>query len=244
MVTTLLLVAGLIAGFIDSIAGGGGLVTLPVFFMVLGHGPVAIGTNKINGSVAALVALLVYLKAGQIRWRPTLFFGLWVTLGSLFGSEFSPLVPKEFFRWILLGVCPVILWVIWKKEFWISRSQVSPSVPWISILVGFCVGFYDGFVGPGGGTLMFLGLIFFVKLPLFPAIAATKFVNFSSAFVSLLNYQRGEYVQWAPGFVMASGTAIGAFLGARVANQKAAAIVRPALFVVVILLVAKVVFGP
>src|SRR5947209_5901322 len=101
----LLLGAGLLAGFIDSIAGGGGLVTLPTLILIVGPGAQAIGTNKIVGSVAALVALGVYARAGHLQWKRSAAFAFWIGVGSFCGSRVSPLIPPEFFKWLLLVTC-------------------------------------------------------------------------------------------------------------------------------------------
>jgi uncharacterized membrane protein YfcA len=107
---------GLIAGFIDSIAGGGGLITLPVLLSILGSGPEAIGTNKIVGASAALVALLVYRRAGHFDLKHSVRFSLAVGLGSVLGSFITPHLPDYLFRWFILILSPFILWLIWQKE--------------------------------------------------------------------------------------------------------------------------------
>lgn len=247
----LLLSAGLLAGFIDSIAGGGGLVTLPVLSFLIMPGPHAIGTNKIVGTAGSLAAFLVYLRAGHMDWPRSLAFGLWVAVGSFCGSRASPLVPVEAFRWILLGACPVILYVVFHKDLWTSeRLQARRKFPegvellfWPRLVAaGFAAGFYDGFLGPGGGTFMFLGLLFIVRMPLLAAIAGTKLVNTFSASTALATYGLGGYVHVLPGCVMASGVMVGSTLGARYANKRAAAIVRPVLGVVALLLMTKLAF--
>ena len=241
----LLLLSGLLAGFIDSIAGGGGLITLPTFSLILGAGPHAIGTNKIAGTVAALVALLVYIRGGHMDWRKSLAFAAWVSLGSFIGSRLSPLLPVAAFKYFLFITCPIILWVVFRKDFWVARELAvhEHSTRWTNalsaplILAGLGCGFYDGIWGPGGGTFMFLSLLFIARLPLFPALAAAKLANTVSAGTSLASYAWQGFVHWREGLILSSAIAVGAFIGAKQASKGGSKTVRVVLvFVVAILM--------
>lgn len=240
---------GALSGFIDSIAGGGGLITLPAFTLALGPGPDAIGTNKIGATVGAAVALWVYYRKGHMDIRKSIVFALWIGAGSLLGSLVSPLLPKWIFTYILLVTCPVILWVVWRKDLWVqkelhehhhrSRLNVRFLGDLRIILPGLVCGFYDGVWGPGGGTFMFLSLLFFARLPLFTALAASKLANTCSALVALSSYAARGYVHWQEGVFVALGIAGGAFIGANFATKNSAKVIRPVLVVVVGLLVLR-----
>jgi uncharacterized membrane protein YfcA len=239
-----LLGSGLIAGFLDSIAGGGGLITLPVLSLVLEPGAHAIGTNKIVGTTGALLALFVYARKGHFRWKEGLSFVLWVGLGSSVGSRVTPLLPVELFRWLLIGVSPVILYFVWNRERWLRfETQVRPQGQrWWSFgfaATGFACGFYDGAFGPGGGTFMLLGLLYVVQLPLLQALAVSKLANTLSASVAWATYGMQGYVHTEIGVWMAIGMGSGALLGSTLATKKASSIVRPVLTVVVVILMTK-----
>ncbi len=241
----ILLFAGTIAGFIDSIAGGGGLITIPTLSLFLTMGPDTIGTNKIAGTISALLALGVYTSKGHMKWREGWLFTFFIGLGSFLGSVLNPYLPLVVFHCLLLLTCPPILWIIWKKELWIQRerSHLKPSKEILKIsILGFACGFYDGIWGPGGGTFMFLSLFFIAKLPLFTALAISKLANMTSAGVSLINFARHDYVHWDLGFWLSAGIALGAITGSLTASQKSTTVIRPALVVVVSLLLAKVLF--
>ena len=237
-----LILAGLITGLIDSIAGGGGLISLPILSLALTPGADAIGTNKIVGSLAALVALIVYARAGHMDLKKSLIFTLLISTGSFLGSSITPHLPQNAFRWILLVMCPFILWVVLKKDLWIqerdSRPLKKPSVFKVG-LSGLICGVYDGAFGPGGGTFMFLSLLLFARLPLFTALAASKLANTISAGVALVSYASRGFVHWTEGILMASGVIVGAFLGAQFATKKASHLVRPVLVSVSVLLMLK-----
>jgi uncharacterized membrane protein YfcA len=245
----LLVPAGLLAGFIDSIAGGGGLITLPALTLAVGAGPHAIGTNKIVGATGALVALLVYLRAGHMDWARSLAFALWIGVGSFLGSRTAPLMPLAVFPWLLALTCPLILWIVWRKDIWVSREAAGhpavaagmPPFEWPIALAGVGCGFYDGIWGPGGGTFMFLALLFVARLPLLTALAAAKFANTTSALAALGGYAWGGYVHWREGAFTAAGMAVGAFLGARFASRRTSRVIRPVLATVAGLLLLRVI---
>ena len=243
IVTTALICAGLVAGFIDAIAGGGGLITIPVFSFILGVGPHAIGTNKIAGTVAALVALVVYARGKHFDWRRSLGFTLWVALGSWTGSRVAVHIPVDYFKYFLALTCPLVLYVVWRKDFWAKEAQPGERPHYGALVAsGLACGFYDGVWGTGGGTFMFLSLLFFVKLPIFTALAAAKFANTCSAGTALLGYSLGGFVHWREGLTLSAGIGAGAFLGARHATQKNAQVIRPVLALVAVILLSKLLF--
>ena len=234
-----LVLAGLVAGVIDSIAGGGGLITLPVLSQVLEAGPHAIGTNKIVGTMGALIAFLVYLRKQPLNLKKGFVFIAAVGAGALLGSICSHLLPKIYFRYLLIAACPLVLWVLWNKQLFIQEVKNHLPRPLSHLmLAGVAVGFYDGFFGPGGGTFMLLGLLWGVRLPLLEALLLSKLANTVSASVSLVSYEIQGYVHPRYGMVMALGMTVGGFMGAQLASKQAEKVVRPVLAFVVFLLLA------
>jgi uncharacterized membrane protein YfcA len=251
MVTAILLaLAGFIAGVIDSIAGGGGLITLPSLMLVLGTGPLAVGSNKIPGLLAAVSALVVYWRAGHLWIKTGIAFSVALFVGAWAGSLASPRLPPEAFKLLLLISVPLVLAVVFSRPLWMKRVEahrdhsdvLSRSASIRLGVLGLAVGFYDGAWGPGGGTFMFLSLLFGAKIPLLPAIATAKLANSSSAGASLINYWRQSLVSPVEGLSVAVGSVLGAVLGARMARRAAERVVRPALVVISVLLLARV-FG-
>ena len=246
-----LMLAGLLAGIVDSIAGGGGLITLPALGIFLETGPHAIGTNKIAGSTASLVALWIYARVRRPDWRSGLAFAGITAVGSVVGSRVAPLLPPSAFKILLTVSGPLVLTLVWKRDLWtraIEKNQLpresTPAETRRRILrlgiAGLLCGFYDGAWGPGGGTLMLLTCIFIARLPLFTALAASKLANFASAFFSLISYAQQGYVHLPAGLAVGAGIAVGAWIGARRASRDAARVIRPVLTFVVVLLMARV----
>lgn len=241
----LLAIVGFVAGIIDSIAGGGGLITVPSLSLALGHGPHAIGTNKMAAALGTLVSFLIYLRYSKMNWRRTLGFTTVVSSFSFVGSLVTPFVPREYFPWFLLLTCPIILYVVYKKEKWVSSVQLDTprTISYTALFLSAAIcGFYDGLWGPGGGTFLFLCLIIFCHMPLMEALAASKFANCASAIFSFSGYAMGGYIHWKEGSGLAVGMIVGSLLGATLAsrNKDTARIVRIALVVVVSLLLLRV----
>jgi uncharacterized protein len=240
---------GLLAGFIDSIAGGGGLITLPVLTLAVGAGAMAVGTNKIVGTVGALTALLVYLRGRKLAWKKSSAFMVGIVLGSVLGSRLTPHLNRQVFNWILLGASPLILLMILNKNNLIKNVEEHALVEKNSrrktakiFFSGLICGIYDGGFGPGGGTFMLLALIFANGLPLFQALVLSKLANTLSAGSSWISYGLAGYVHWKEGTLVASGMLVGAYLGSSVASKRAEHIVRPMLVCVVVLFMAKIAY--
>jgi uncharacterized protein len=231
-----LLLAGLVAGFIDSFVGGGGLITLPAMMLHFGVSPSAIGTNKIGGASAALMAAVVYGAKGHMPWKSAFRFAAWVGTGSVLGAAASPR--------LLAPVYPALLWLgtllcVGAVLFKDRLSAVKPSearhgkgLAPLACATGLLVGFYDGAWGPGGGTFMFLTLFYMTPLSLVACIAASKVANLASALFSLAAYASQGYVHWGLGSAVALSIAGGAFAGASVAIKHAERVVMPLLLII------------
>lgn len=239
--------AGLFAGFIDSIVGGGGLIALPTLILELGLTPAAVGTNKIVGSTATLVAVAVYARAKAMPWKPALKFGAAVAAGSLLGAALSPSYVRPFYPVMLwLGTALCLGTLLLRRRILEAAHRRhrhgGSSIPPSGLAIAFAIGLYDGAWGPGGGTFMFLGLLYTSPLGLLGAMAAAKIANLMSASVSLATYLWQGHVVWKPGLIVAGGVAFGALTGASLALKHAERVLTPLLLAVTGLLLWKVAF--
>ena len=243
----LLIVTGLIAGFIDSIAGGGGLITVPLLSILLGPGATAIGTNKVAAIFGVGAALLVYMRGGHVQFKRAWIFALVTGAGAACGAFFSPYIPADVYRWVLVAICPVILWIVYRKDIWvrIETTHVHSENPNSLVFwsTGFVCGFYDGIAGPGGGTLMFLALFFVARLPLLAAMATAKLANFASGALSLAMFASSGHVIWPKGLTLAAGMIAGSMIGATYATRNAAPLARAALLVLAGVLLLRLIFS-
>jgi uncharacterized protein len=245
----ILAAAGLIAGFIDSIVGGGGLISVPLLSILVGPGALAIGTNKVAAVCATGFALFIYMRGGHVAFRGNLIFALLTGVGAGFGALFAPMIPPSLYKWILLLIGPATLWVVFRKDIWvrheIEQAPGNPTSPPLTLLwsAGFACGFYDGIAGPGGGTLMFLSLFLVAKIPLLAAMATAKLANLASASVSLATFAATGHVLWGKGAWLAVGISLGAIVGALIVTRHptrhAAPLARAALAILAVILLGR-----
>lgn len=234
-----------LAGFIDSIVGGGGLITLPVFTILVGPGAHAVGTNKIIGVVAALTALIVYTRHGHLRIKIATAFFISVAIGTVIGSKLALIIPPQYFKYLVMTACPIFLYVILNKKYFIHEQKNTSETQehlYKLIFSGILCGMYDGMLGPGGGTLMLLSLVVWARLPLMIAIACSKLANVISASTALTTFALNGVVIWPVGLKLAAFAFLGALLGSNLANKKAEKIARPLLALVVIGLMVRLYF--
>lgn len=233
-----------IAGFIDSLIGGGGLITVPALTLALGPGALPIGTNKILGTAAALTALIIYSRRGHLRVKKGLPFVFGILTGSTLGAMTSPHLPPQLFPILILIMSPFLLGLILRKDFLIKELHQIHEVHFLTpILLGLAAGFYDGVFGPGGGTFMFLALYVFGGLPLMEAIATSKLANTASAGVSLATYSFQGYVNWSLGGKYFLFIVVGAIIGANLKMDLVKKLVRPLLILLVTLLALRVAYS-
>lgn len=239
----LLIIGGFLAGLIDSIVGGGGLISVPVFLLILGPNASAVGTNKVAAVAAQLAALAVYHRNAQVDLSLAGKILVVTCVGAVLGAACAPYLPPEFFKWFLVVIAPIVLILVFTRKLW-TRAKDHPKHPRLALLGSFTAGFYDGIAGPGGGTLMFLSLFLLGGMPATLAMGTGKLANLGSATFSLGTYAWQGNVHWAMGFVMAVPIALGAWLGATYSSRRshedeARKLARTALVIVSGLLLAR-----
>ncbi len=231
----ILILGGLAAGLIDSIAGGGGLITLPLLLWA-GLPPVAaLATNKLQGSVGTLTATLNFLHKGHLDWRlaaPPVFCAF---VGSLAGAAaVQRLDPESLRRLLPLLLLGFALFFLLSPRLSDRDARARVGAPLFALIVGLGVGFYDGFFGPGAGMFFVIGCVLLLGLRASRATALTKAMNFASNGAALLGFALAGQVLWPIGLAMGIGQSIGAWIGSHLVMRNGAAIVRPALVLVAI----------
>lgn len=233
-----------LAGFIDAIAGGGGLISLPAY-MLAGLPPhIAIGTNKLSSAVGTTVATAQYISKGFMVWRlavPAIVFSL---IGANIGSNLTLLVPETAFLIIMLIALPVIaIYVFTHKSL---SNPFEPEITtrvWVVVLASaFFIGMYDGFYGPGTGTFLMLLLTGAAHLTTRQAAGITKAINLSSNVMSLTVFLINGTVLLQLGLTAALFSIAGNYLGARSFIKKGDAIARPAIITVISIFIIKVIY--
>ena len=235
-----LFLTGLAAGFVDSIAGGGGLITIPVL-LNLGLAPNdALGTNKLQATFGSSSAAWHYAQARLVTLRDC-----WLGAGLTFGGAVAGTLVvqqlhagrlRQLIPWLLLGIAGFMLVrpTLGEKD---AHPRLTSRA--FHLLFGLGIGFYDGFFGPGTGTFWAMAYVTVLGYNLTKATAHTKVMNFSSNAASLLFFAVGGHVQLLPGLVMGAGQFLGAQWGARTVVRRGTRFIRPVFITVVLALTAK-----
>mgnify|MGYP005992790603 CR=1 FL=1 len=238
----ILFIAAFLASLIDSIAGGGGLLTTPAMLLV-GISPLnTLATNKFQSCFGTFTSTYNYYKNGLLTEPKRYLFFFLSFAGSMIGTFLVSRISNE----VLESIIPILL--ISAAVFFIlnrgpSTSNKSSSLVFIFNLIVILIGFYDGFFGPGTGSFFVLAFVIIKGISIMEATAITKLLNFASNFAAFIIFAIKGYVIWELGLIMAVAQIGGANLGSRFAISNGEKVVRPVLVVVSILLSIRILFG-
>lgn len=235
-------IAGLFAGLVDSMAGGGGLITVPVLLALNLPPKLAFGTNKFQSTFGSLTSTILYTKHGLVNLKEVISGIIFTIMGASLGTISVRIMPSN----ILAKLVPFILvamaiYMIWNKNLGMVQKQKRLGPFLTFMLLGLVIGFYDGFFGPGTGNFWALGLVVLLGMNLRKATGCTKVMNFTSNFVALCIFFQGGMINYKLGLVMASGQLIGANVGAHMVVKKGEKLVRP-VFITVVMIMAAYLF--
>ena len=238
----ILFIAAFLASLIDSIAGGGGLLTTPAMLLV-GISPLnTLATNKFQSCFGTFTSTYNYYKNGLLT-EPRRFLYFFLSFGgSMVGTFLVSRISNE----VLESIIPILL--ISAAVFFIlnrgpSTSNKSSSLIFIFNVIVILIGFYDGFFGPGTGSFFVLAFVIIKGISIMEATAVTKLLNFASNFAAFIIFALKGYVIWELGLIMAVAQIGGANLGSRFAITNGEKVVRPVLVIVSILLSIRILFG-
>jgi uncharacterized membrane protein YfcA len=230
-----------LAGFVDAVAGGGGLISLPAY-MIVGLNPIdAIGTNKFSASCGTLVATMRYSRCGFIRWRELVPAIVVALIGSWIGARLALSVENDVFKIIMLLVLPITAVFVLNKRT-LSRYRCPYSGLKTEVIITFLalfVGVYDGFYGPGTGTFLMLMLVGIAHIRLEEAVGSTKVINLSTNLASLSVYLVHGKVLFPLAIVASVFGIAGNFIGARYFTKKGAGFVKILIVVVLSIFFVK-----
>jgi len=228
-----LFLVALVAGFIDSIAGGGGLLTVPAL-LAAGLSPAqALATNKLQSVGGSFSATLYFIRRKAIDLREQKLNIALTLVGSLVGALLVQHVKGDILRQILpllvmaIGLYFLLMPRIGEED----RQRRLYGLPF-ALVAGGCVGFYDGFFGPGAGSFYALAFVMLCGYNLAKSTAHAKLLNFTSNFGSLMLFIFAGKVVWDVGIVMLIGQVCGARLGARMVLSKGQKLIRPMIVIV------------
>ena len=239
--TTFLIVCPLVflAGFVDAIGGGGGLISLPAYYLAgvpIHH---AIATNKLSSATGTLISTIRIGKSVKIRWKLIAPAVVMALIGSYLGTRLSILTDEKILRQVLLIVLPVVAFFVLRKNSLISEKK-EQLIVWTSALI---IGTYDGFYGPGTGTfllIMFMGLAHLTSME---SAAYTKILNLSSNVCSMVTFLLGGHILLLLGLTASVFSIAGHYVGAGMVLKNGTKVIRPIILVVLALLFIKIIFN-
>ncbi len=257
----------LLAGFVDSVAGGGGLISLPAYLLAGLPMPVAAGTNKLSAALGTTVASIRYGKAKQVQWFVAIIAAAGALPGSALGAMLLQAIPENTMRIIVIAAIPLVAAIVLRRKDSLVPKQLVPAKYklFVSFFSGLFIGFYDGLVGPGTGTFLILLFTLVLGLDAVKSSGTAKIVNLASniaALVTLLSPAILRFIEMAKvdfsealniflskgnvlfllGLPAALFTMAGGYLGSGLTIKRGAGFIRWMLMAVLALLLAKLIY--
>lgn len=236
-----------IAGFVDAVAGGGGLIALPAYMLAGLPTHVAAGSNKFSSTLGTIIATGNYIKSGKVKFQVAIFSAVGAIMGSGIGTSLALYISERLLKGIMMVIIPIVaIFMVTQKnlgkEEAIEENKREFS-QWIqgvlSLLIGILIGCYDGLVGPGTGTFLMIAFASILKIDLVTSSGCAKVANLASNITSLVLYVCSGKVLFMLAIPASFCSMVGANLGARFAIKGGAKNVRYIIFVVIGLLFIK-----
>lgn len=231
----------LLAGFVDAVAGGGGLISLPAYYLAGLPPALAAGTNKLAASMGTSLATVNYGRAGRIDLRIGVLAAMGAFVCSAMGALLMKQLPANVVRWLVMGCIPVaaVFTLRGGKPKGIALEWTARWQGLLALLIGCVVGFYDGLVGPGTGTFLILLFMYVFGTEAVMASGTAKVVNLASNLAALVSLLFTGDVMILLGLPAGACAMLGAFVGSRFTIRKGGKVIRVMMLIVLLLLLAK-----
>ena len=245
LVKSLLIICPLIflGGFVDSVAGGGGLITLPAYMMAGVPVHFAAGTNKVVNGCGSATASVKFFRSGKIRLYAALCAALGALAGGYVGAEIAKRLSEGLLKGLMLVALPLVaIFLVVKKDFGqeTGEKQYPRSYEMsVSLGIGLVIGCYDGVIGPGTGTFMIMAFTALLKMDMVTASGCSKVGNLASNIAAAVSYAVGGKVMWVLVVPAAACSMLGNYCGARYAIRGGGKKIRGMIFVVLGMLFVK-----
>lgn len=232
-----------LAAFVDGIAGGGGIISVPAYLLAGLPPHLTLGTNKLSSCIGTAVSTGRYIKGGFIDWKLGIPAVLLALLGAHVGTRLQLIVDENWLKWMLLIVLPLVAFAVLRdKRLPEEPGEIAPRrqmlIVWAAALL---IGCYDGFYGPGTGTFLLLIFCRLGRMDLRTASGNVKLVNLASNIGALVTSLLSGKVFLALGLIAAAVSMLGHFLGSGLAIKDGSKIIRPIILLVLALLAVKIV---
>jgi uncharacterized protein len=234
-----------LAGMVDAVVGGGGLLQVPALMAMLPSAPIAmiLGTNKLSSIAGTAAAAVRFGWSVPICWRAVIPAAILAAIGACFGAKLAVRVDGGFLKPVVVGVLLIMLaQTLLRSDLGssnLTRKFSTGHVVGLSAL-GAIVGFYDGFLGPGTGSILVFGLVRLFRYDFLSASATTKVLNLATNFGALVVFAATGNVIYAIGLPMAAMNVLGSSMGAHIAIKGGNRLIRIAFVAVVSILIIKI----
>lgn len=250
-ITIYLIVCPLVflGGFVDSIAGGGGFISLPAYIMSGLPVHMAIGTNKLSSAMGTSLATYRFAKKGYINLKTAIYCAICALIGSMMGAKTALLIDDKIFKLIMLVILPITgLYVIFNKSLEINKEKLDEDYTFshkrtlsIAMIVALIIGFYDGFYGPGTGTFLMIALTSLAHMTLNESAGITKVINLTTNITSLCVFLLNGKVMLSVGLIAGLFGIAGNYIGTNLFSDKGSKIVKPLMLVVLTIFFIKLI---
>lgn len=247
MITKLLIICPLVflAGFVDAIGGGGGLISLPAY-MFAGLPPHnAIATNKISSCMGTTAATANFIRMGFIPWALAIPCIITAVCGSYIGARLSMIASNRSLQIFMLIFLPILgIYILFSKKIGDTEEKsVTKKAFGIGLICAFVIGIYDGFYGPGTGTFLVLAFTKLAKLDLYKASGMTKAINLTTNITSMITFILHGQSIIIIGVIAGVCSIAGNILGSNMLINNAEKIVRPIILTVITIFLIKSIYG-
>ncbi|MEE1031346.1 MAG: TSUP family transporter [Ruminococcus sp.] len=233
-----------LAGFVDSIGGGGGLISLPAYLIAGLPAHQAVATNKLSSACGTSLATFRFIKNGLVNFRLAIPAVIAAICGSTIGAHLSLMVSEDVMKYVLFVVLPVSAFVVLNKHLFSDHGTDTVVLNKRTYLTAgisaFIVGIYDGFYGPGTGTFLIIAFTIFAKMNISTANAQAKVINLTTNITALAVFLLNDQCVIALGLVAAVFNMAGNYVGAGLVMTKGSKIVKPIILFVLFLLLLKI----
>ncbi|MEE1108886.1 MAG: TSUP family transporter [Lachnospiraceae bacterium] len=232
-----------LAGFVDAIGGGGGLISLPAYLFAGLPIHAAIATNKLSSTCGTALATVRFIRHKLVDYKLAVPSVICAVIGSSLGAQLSLRMDDAIMKKVLFVVLPVAAFFVLNKHLFKDSGEEAKTdkrTYIVAAVAAFVIGVYDGFYGPGTGTFLIIAFTVFAKMGLTAANAQTKVINLTTNITSLVVFLMSGQVVILLGIAAAVCNMAGNYIGAGLAMEKGSKIVRPVILVVLALLLIKI----
>lgn len=235
-----------LAGFVDAIGGGGGLISLPAYIIAGVPPHTAIATNKLSSAMGTTISTARFAKNGYIQWKLSLVSAVMALIGSVGGANLSLLISETIIQNTMIIILPISAFYVLRSKNMGDNERINTlsqnKMLIISMLAALIIGTYDGFYGPGTGTFLLLLLTGAARMDMQTAAGTTKVINLTSNIAALVTFILNGKVLYPLGITSGIFCIAGHYIGAGLVSRNGKKIVRPIILIVLAILFVKIIF--